>query len=177
MKKRLFTVSSRFLSPNSVSDSGFHRRGANPKEGSPTYYLAIFSWKLHENEELLALGGEGTSLVAPTPYRSANGTFKEITDRKRSTWWEVMFSVCPHHWGTPARSKWGYPGLHPSPHIWGWGTPPRPGQGRGYRGEVQTGGNTPPNIQRWGTPGIGQWMEYLKHRSRYVSCVHAGLSC
>ena len=38
----------------SVADPGFPRGGgANPKGGRPTYYLANFSRKLHENEEIL----------------------------------------------------------------------------------------------------------------------------
>ena len=32
-------------------------RGANPKGGTPTYYLANFSQKMHENEEILGRGG------------------------------------------------------------------------------------------------------------------------
>ena len=36
-----------------MADPGFPRGGgANPKEGAPTYYLANFSKKLHENEEI-----------------------------------------------------------------------------------------------------------------------------
>ena len=42
----------------SVADQGFPRGGgANPKGGAPTYYLANFSRKLHENEEILGQGG------------------------------------------------------------------------------------------------------------------------
>ena len=42
----------------SVADPGFPRGGsANPKGGVPTYYLANFSRKLHENEEILGRGG------------------------------------------------------------------------------------------------------------------------
>ena len=36
----------------------FPEEGAlTPKEGAPTYYLANFSRKLHENEEILGRGG------------------------------------------------------------------------------------------------------------------------
>ena len=43
---------------NSVADPGFPRGGgANRKGGAPTYYLANFSRKLHENEEILGGGG------------------------------------------------------------------------------------------------------------------------
>ena len=41
----------------SVADPGFPREeGANPKGGVPTYYLASFFRKLHENEEILGRG-------------------------------------------------------------------------------------------------------------------------
>ena len=45
--------------PTPVADPGFPRGGGtNPKGGgAPTYYLAIFSRKLHENEEILGRGG------------------------------------------------------------------------------------------------------------------------
>ena len=41
------------------------RRGANPKGGAPTYYLANFSQKLHENEEIL--GQRGGARVPRAP--------------------------------------------------------------------------------------------------------------
>ena len=41
----------------SVADPGFPRRGCQAQgkggDGAPTYYLANFSQKLHENEEIL----------------------------------------------------------------------------------------------------------------------------
>ena len=41
-----------------MADPGFPRGGgANPRGGAPTYYLANFSRKLHENEEILGRGG------------------------------------------------------------------------------------------------------------------------
>ena len=41
-----------------VADPGFPwGGGANPQRGAPTYYLANFSRKLHENEEILGRGG------------------------------------------------------------------------------------------------------------------------
>ena len=50
-------------------DPGFPRGGgANPKGGAPTYYLANFSRKLHENEEILGRGG---ARVPRAPLRSA----------------------------------------------------------------------------------------------------------
>ena len=55
-----------------VADPGFPRgEGANPKGGAPTYYLANFSRKLHENEEILGQRG-GRASLAP-PLRSATG--------------------------------------------------------------------------------------------------------
>ena len=46
----------------------FPEEGAlSPKIGSPTYYLANFSQKLHENEEILGRGGARPS----RPLRSA----------------------------------------------------------------------------------------------------------
>ena len=51
----------------SVADPGFPRGGgANPKGGgAPTYYLANFSWKLHENEEILGQRGGARIPRAP----------------------------------------------------------------------------------------------------------------
>ena len=52
-----------------VADPGFPRGGgANPKGGAPTYYLANFSRKLHENEEILDQRGARVPCV---PLRSA----------------------------------------------------------------------------------------------------------
>ena len=53
--------------PSTVADPGFPRGGgANPKRGeAPTYYLVIFSRKLHENEEILVRGGVRASLRPP----------------------------------------------------------------------------------------------------------------
>ena len=49
-----------------VADLGFPRGGgANPKGGAPTYYLANFSWQLHENEEILGQRGRRVSLAPP----------------------------------------------------------------------------------------------------------------
>ena len=51
---------------NAVADPGFPRGwGANPKGGAPTYYLANFSQKLHENEEILGQSGGGRVPRAP----------------------------------------------------------------------------------------------------------------
>ena len=48
-----------------VADPGFPRGGgANPKGGAPTYYLANYSRKLHENEEILGQRG-AASLALP----------------------------------------------------------------------------------------------------------------
>ena len=38
---------------NTVADLGFPRWGDTNPGGAPTYYLANFSQKLHENEEIL----------------------------------------------------------------------------------------------------------------------------
>ena len=47
-----------------VADPEFPRGGGgNPREGAPTYYLAIFFLKLHENEEIL--GGGARPLDPP----------------------------------------------------------------------------------------------------------------
>ena len=55
---------------STVADPGFPRGGgANPKGGVPTYYLAKFSRKLHENEEILGQRGGARG----TPLRSATG--------------------------------------------------------------------------------------------------------
>ena len=60
-----------------VADPGFPRGGgANPKGGVPTYYLANFSRKLHENEETLGQGG-GCASLAP-PLRSATGLTTQL---------------------------------------------------------------------------------------------------
>ena len=50
-----------------VADPGFPRGGgANPKGGrAPTYYLANFSRKLHENEEILGRGGARVPRAPP----------------------------------------------------------------------------------------------------------------
>ena len=90
-----------------------------------------------------------------------------ITDRVRSTTGGYVFTgVCLLTVGggvTPPGQARGYPGQI---QIWG-----------GYPGQDQMGGT--PARSRWGTPpSTGQQMEYLIHRSRYASCVHAGgLSC
>ena len=48
----------RGLGWQAVADPGFPRGGGtNPKWGEPTYYLANFSRKLHENEEILGQRG------------------------------------------------------------------------------------------------------------------------
>ena len=59
IKVSIGTIKSSVLQTNqSVADPGFPRRGgANPKGGAPTYYLANFSRKLHENEEILGQRG------------------------------------------------------------------------------------------------------------------------
>ena len=57
-------------SPKAVADPGFPRGGgANPKVGVPTYYLANFSRKLHENEEIL--GQKGVHVSHAPSLRSA----------------------------------------------------------------------------------------------------------
>ena len=49
-----------------MADPGFPRGGgANPKGGVPTYYLANFSRKLHENEEILGQRGGGARPSRP----------------------------------------------------------------------------------------------------------------
>ena len=51
---------------NPVADPGFPRGGgANPKGGAPTYYLANFSRKLHENEEIWGQRGARPSRLPP----------------------------------------------------------------------------------------------------------------
>ena len=68
---KILTISEQY-GQLSVADPGFPRGGGtNPKGGAPTYYLANFSRKLHENEEILGQRGgrEGRAL----PLRSATG--------------------------------------------------------------------------------------------------------
>ena len=51
---------------SSVADPGFPRGGApTPEGGAPTYYLANFSRKLHENKEILGPRGGRASLAPP----------------------------------------------------------------------------------------------------------------
>ena len=47
-----------------------------PKGGAPTYYLANFSRKLHENEEILGRGG-GRGRVPRAPPRSATAFIQQ----------------------------------------------------------------------------------------------------
>ena len=57
----------------------FPEEGAlTPKGGMPTYYLANFSRKLHENEEILGQRG-GASLAHTPPPRSATGQLSDET--------------------------------------------------------------------------------------------------
>ena len=95
--------------------------------------------------------------------------------------------------GTPARSRWGGGGGSPARSSWGGGvthlarggTLARSRQGV-PRGTHQPGmgypmaGVQPPSPQHGvlPPPSTGQQMEYLIHRGRYASCVHAwGHSC
>ena len=49
-----------------MADPGFPRGGgANPRGGAPTYYLVIFSQKLHENEEILSQRGARVPRAPP----------------------------------------------------------------------------------------------------------------
>ena len=52
-----------------VADPGFPRGGAPTPEGggAPTYYLANFSRKLHENKEILGPRGGARVPCAPPP--------------------------------------------------------------------------------------------------------------
>ena len=51
---------------NAVADPGFPRGdGASPKGGAPTYYLANFSRKLHENEEIFYQKGTRVPRAPP----------------------------------------------------------------------------------------------------------------
>ena len=51
-----------------VADPGFPRGlGANPKGGVQTYYLANFSQKLHENEEILDQRGDASLALSLDP--------------------------------------------------------------------------------------------------------------
>ena len=53
-----------------MADPGFPRGGGtNPKGGGArTYYLANFSQKLHENEEILGRGARPSPLRSATDY-------------------------------------------------------------------------------------------------------------
>ena len=64
-KKLKFPVFGLITEHNSGGSRISQRRGANPKGGAPTYYLANFSWKLHENEEIL--GQRGDARPSPPP--------------------------------------------------------------------------------------------------------------
>ena len=56
-----------------MADPGFPRGGgANPKGGAPIYYLANFSRKLHENEEILSRGRARPSRPPLDPPLSAS---------------------------------------------------------------------------------------------------------
>ena len=78
------------ICPRPVVDPGFLRWWApTPKggrEGAPTYYLTIFSWKLHENKEMLI---QGASLA---PRRSTNHVIsgEELIIEK---YWFASFST------------------------------------------------------------------------------------
>ena len=65
------------LALHSVADPGFPRGGgAKPRGGAPTYYLANFSRKLHENEEISGQRGVGASLEPL--LRSATGICLQV---------------------------------------------------------------------------------------------------
>ena len=97
----------------SVADPGFPRGGgANPKGGVPTYYLANFSRKLHENEEILGQRGGAHPSCPPLdppleikeilvrgggrrsrrPPKSANVKWQLLA--KFHTWHESSFPLC-----------------------------------------------------------------------------------
>ena len=67
---------------SSVADPGFPRGGGvNPKGGAPTYYLANFSRKLHENEEILGKGGPHVPRAPPpldAPLSVALGLLRRL---------------------------------------------------------------------------------------------------
>ena len=60
------------FSGSRIQDPGFHRGGKPTREGASTYYLANFSRKLHENEEILGRWGGGGRPSCPS--RSINGS-------------------------------------------------------------------------------------------------------
>ena len=92
---------------STAADPGFPRGGgASPKGGAPTHYLANFSRKLHENEEILGQRG-GASLMPPlrsatTPPHPDLGWGTPIL-----TWDGV--APCQEGWGYPHWEGWGYP--------------------------------------------------------------------
>ena len=69
---------------NPVADPGFSRE-APTRKGASTYYLAIFSWKLHENEESLARGEGCCASLAPPRSATANRTNHQSRRKHTST--------------------------------------------------------------------------------------------
>ena len=68
-----------------MADPGFPRGGgANPKVGgAPTYYLAIFFRKLHENEEILGGGGRNQEWL------------KVCSQNHNKPWYKKAYSLIP----------------------------------------------------------------------------------
>ena len=77
-----------------VADPGFPRGGgANPKgRGAPAYYLANFSRKLHENEEIW---GQRGGRVPRAPLRSATAVIVErvILPPEKEDFCELLFAT------------------------------------------------------------------------------------
>ena len=59
------TIKQNLVSVNAVADPGFPKGGDVKPGGAPTYYLANFSRKLHENEEILGQRGGACIPCAP----------------------------------------------------------------------------------------------------------------
>ena len=80
----------------------------------------------------------------------------------------------------PASEGWGKVIVSVCLFVHTWGVP-GPGQDGRYPSQVRMGGTLARDgvtaVQRWGTPRIGQEMEYLMRGRWYASCIVAGLSC
>ena len=88
-----------------VADPDFPEEERQPQRRAPTYYLTIFSWKLHKNKEILTQSGRPSCpLISATTYmrgkQQQRWIYKETRNRKNHT---IRCMICPGG------------GLYPSP--------------------------------------------------------------